>query len=51
MSVPVKQAFKLISQNANNPKFKIIDVRTQSERNAIHIPNSYNITLSEISDV
>lgn len=30
MSISAKEALKLIAKNAANPKFKIIDVRTQA---------------------
>lgn len=40
MSISVKEAIKLIAKNTSNPKFKVIDVRTASERAVNLIPNS-----------
>lgn len=48
MSISVKTALKMIAQNANNPKFKVIDVRTPAERAASFIPNSTHIPLAEL---
>lgn len=48
MSIPAKEAIKLIAKNLSNPKFKVIDVRTLPERNLQHIPNSEHIPLDHI---
>lgn len=48
MSVSVKTAVKLIAQNAKNPKFKLVDVRTPEERAISFIPNSSHIPLSDL---
>lgn len=37
------EAYKLIQENANNPDFIIIDIRTPQEYEAGHIPNAINI--------
>ena len=48
MSIGAREAIKLISRNAGNPKFKILDVRTLPERRASHIPNSEHVPLNEL---
>jgi rhodanese-related sulfurtransferase len=48
MSISVKAAIKLIAQNAGNPKFKLIDVRTAPERAASSIPNSHHIPVADL---
>ncbi len=37
------EAYRLIQENANNPDFVIIDIRTPQEYKAGHIPNAINI--------
>ncbi|AKG90678.1 Rhodanese-related sulfurtransferase [Geoglobus ahangari] len=37
------EAYKLIQENANNPDFVIIDIRTPQEYKAGHIPKAINI--------
>ena len=49
MSVPAREALKMIAKNAANPKFKLIDVRTLPERNLQYIPNSEHIPLDQLS--
>jgi rhodanese-related sulfurtransferase len=48
MSISVKAAIKMIAQNAKNPKFKVVDVRTAPERLASSIPNSSHIPLADL---
>lgn len=48
MSISAREALKLIAKNATNARFKIIDVRTLPERQAIHIPHSEHIPLDQI---
>lgn len=48
MSLPAKEAIKMIAKNAANPKFKLIDVRTMPERQASSIPNSEHIPLDQL---
>jgi hypothetical protein len=40
MSVPAREALKLIAKNAANPSFKIIDVQNDYQHFASAIPNS-----------
>ena len=49
MSVPAKEAIKMMAKNINNPKFKIIDVRTTPQRMALSIPNSEHIPLNQLN--
>ena len=49
MTLPAKEAIKLMAKNLSNPKFKVIDVRTVPERNMQYIPNSEHIPLDQIS--
>lgn len=48
MSISMRTALKLIAQNAQNPKFKVIDVRTPQERAASFIPNSHHVPLNNL---
>ena len=48
MSIPAREALKMIAKNAANPKFKLIDVRTLPERNLQYIPNSEHIPLDQL---
>jgi rhodanese-related sulfurtransferase len=48
MSISVKTAVKMIAQNATNPKFKVVDVRTAAERAVSSIPNSSHIPLGDL---
>ena len=48
MSIPAKEAIKLIAKNAANPRFKLIDVRTLPERHLSLIPNSEHIPLDQL---
>lgn len=50
MSVSAREAVKLIAKNIGNPSFKIIDVRTNSERQASFIPNSEHLPLNSIQN-
>jgi len=49
MSVPAREAIKMMAQNIANPKFKIIDVRTLSERKALSIPSSEHMPLDQLN--
>lgn len=48
MAVSAAQAEKMIHENMNNPKFVIVDVRTEGERKASRLPNSIHVPLSDI---
>lgn len=48
MSISMRTALKLIAQNTQNPKFKVLDVRTAEERAISSIPNSHHIPLSNL---
>jgi len=48
MSINVEEAEKMIQQNVNNPKFKVIDVRTGLERSLSFIPGSEHVPLSDV---
>ena len=48
MSISVKAAIQMIVQNAKNPKFKVLDVRTPQERAVSSIPNSSHIPLADL---
>lgn len=48
MSITVKAAIKLIAQNIQNPKFKVLDVRTAPERAVSSIPKSHHIPLADL---
>ena len=48
MSISMRTALKLIAQNTQNPKFKVLDVRTPEERAISSIPNSHHIPLSNL---
>jgi rhodanese-related sulfurtransferase len=48
MSINADEASKLIDQNRDNPKFKVVDVRTGLERSISHIPNSSHVPVSDI---
>lgn len=48
MNANVQQAHRMILDNTNNPKFKIIDVRSEGEYHSSHIKGSKLIPLGEL---
>jgi rhodanese-related sulfurtransferase len=48
MAVSAAQAEKMIHENINNPKFVLVDVRTEPERKAARLPDSIHVPLSDI---
>lgn len=48
MSCNVQEAFKMVTENVNNPKFKIIDVRTPGEYQQSHLKGAHLIPLSDL---
>lgn len=48
MAVTAAQAEKMIQENLSNPKFVIVDVRTEAEHKTSRLANSMHVPLSDI---